>query len=144
MHEFASLCEQADAERTPDGVVGPGKSTAALSPEPVHYLPCPVCRSFMSRKNYATSSGVIIDLCAAHGVWLDASELHTILSFIRAGGLERSRQRETERLHEEERHARLEKAAREAQWAARMGRRPMYARPGDPARFIFWVLDALL
>jgi Zn-finger nucleic acid-binding protein/ribosomal protein L40E len=144
MHEFARLCEQAEAERAPNLEIAPSASARiALSPEAVRYMPCPACGAWMSRKNYATSSGVIIDLCAAHGVWLDESELHTILSFIRAGGLERSRQREVERRREEERRAQLDKVVREVQWASRMRGTVFDRRRGDPAHWIYWILDAL-
>ena len=54
---------------------------------PVSYLPCPECNSLMSRRNFAQRSGVIVDVCSAHGVWLDHKELSAILNFIREGGM---------------------------------------------------------
>jgi Zn-finger nucleic acid-binding protein len=66
--------------------------------EQVRYLPCVVCRDFMTRRNFAAVSGVILDVCRKHGVWLDHSELEKVLAFIRAGGLDRSRRLEIERL----------------------------------------------
>ncbi|MGZ8216631.1 TFIIB-type zinc ribbon-containing protein [Methylomagnum sp.] len=52
-----------------------------------HYRRCPVCREFMQRKNYARFSGVVVDRCPAHGIWLDATELRRLLSWAKAGGL---------------------------------------------------------
>jgi Zn-finger nucleic acid-binding protein len=54
-----------------------------------YYRPCPVCRGLMNRRNYAGSSGVIIDLCREDGIWFDAEELARILVWVRAGGVER-------------------------------------------------------
>ena len=64
----------------------------------------------MTRKNYASTSGVIIDLCKDHGVWLDHRELERIVAFVRGGGLARAREREIERLKDEQRRLRAAKA----------------------------------
>lgn len=48
----------------------------------------------MNRKNFGRISGVMIDKCGRHGVWLDAGELEKIRHFIADGGMERSRDRE--------------------------------------------------
>ena len=45
----------------------------------------------MHRRNFASISGVMIDVCRKHGVWLDHSELERILAFVREGGLDRAR-----------------------------------------------------
>ncbi len=50
------------------------------------YVRCPVCRAFMGRSNYGYKSGVVIDRCAAHGIWLDAGELRHLLEWKSAGG----------------------------------------------------------
>jgi Zn-finger nucleic acid-binding protein/uncharacterized membrane protein len=39
---------------------------------------CPVCDRAMRRYVYAYSSGVLVDGCDAHGLWLDAGELERI------------------------------------------------------------------
>jgi Zn-finger nucleic acid-binding protein len=52
----------------------------------IEYIACPICGQQMQRKNYLKSSGVIIDQCLAHGVWLDEEELQQILQFIASGG----------------------------------------------------------
>ncbi|MEM6531867.1 MAG: zf-TFIIB domain-containing protein [Myxococcota bacterium] len=53
------------------------------------YRKCPECSTVMNRENYGRRSGVIIDVCAEHGVWFDAQELEAILEWIRDGGQER-------------------------------------------------------
>jgi len=65
------------------------------------YLPCPVCRELMNRRNFRRISGVLIDVCRDHGVWLDAGELGAIRSFVANGGLEESQDRDIVRNAEE-------------------------------------------
>lgn len=65
--------------------------------DPGAYLPCVRCGALMNRKNFGRISGVLIDECVRHGVWLDAGELEKIRHFIADGGLERSQDRELER-----------------------------------------------
>lgn len=56
---------------------------------PVNYLPCPECSTLMHRRNFAQRSGIIVDVCTSHGVWLDHKELSAILNFIREGGMKK-------------------------------------------------------
>ena len=53
---------------------------------PVMYLPCPACGELMNRKNFGARSGVVVDRCRHHGVWLDGGELGTLLKWTKAGG----------------------------------------------------------
>ena len=50
------------------------------------YRPCPKCRTLMNRKLHGRRSGVIIDSCRDHGIWLDAGELRQLMEWTRAGG----------------------------------------------------------
>ena len=50
----------------------------------------------MVKKNFARISGVIIDECGRHGIWLDQGELEKIRHFVLAGGLEREQFKEIE------------------------------------------------
>jgi Zn-finger nucleic acid-binding protein len=102
---FLRLCDRTEAAAIGDGQLRPGPVGPA-QPARQGYIPCLACSQLMARKNYASASGVIIDLCREHGVWLDASELERILAFIRDGGLDRARKREIERLEEAERKLR--------------------------------------
>jgi Zn-finger nucleic acid-binding protein len=130
---FVRLCEQAEAERADDDSIPAARPTpAALEPGTVHYLPCPVCGRLMGRKNYGRSSGVIIDTCVGHGVWLDDHELSKILAFVRGGGLERERKREVERACEEQRRdvAAIQRA--QSMWTSRLRGSPR----GVPAELL--------
>ena len=51
----------------------------------VQYRNCPECERHMARRNYRKKSGIIIDRCTEHGVWLDADELEQIAGFILSG-----------------------------------------------------------
>jgi Zn-finger nucleic acid-binding protein len=73
------------------------------------YRPCIVCGNLMHRRNYARSSGVIIDTCKDHGVWFDFEELARILTWIRRGGWQRENARQKEELTQLERQARLKR-----------------------------------
>jgi Zn-finger nucleic acid-binding protein len=61
----------------------------------VHYRPCPRCGKLMNRINYAHISGVVLDVCKDHGLWFDKDKLREVLEFIEAGGLEKSRVRQS-------------------------------------------------
>jgi Zn-finger nucleic acid-binding protein len=69
----------------------------AVRPETGPYLPCVRCGELMNRKNFARVSGVLIDECGRHGVWLDAGELDSIRRFVADGGLDRLQDREIEK-----------------------------------------------
>jgi Zn-finger nucleic acid-binding protein len=58
------------------------------------YLECVRCGRIMNRQNYRTISGVVIDVCPDHGVWLDRDELTELRTFVATGGLEKAIQRE--------------------------------------------------
>lgn len=54
----------------------------------VHYARCPTCSQPMSRMNFGTRSGIVVDVCRAHGTWFDRGELDAVLDFVREGGIE--------------------------------------------------------
>lgn len=85
---------------------------------PVGYIKCPVCRKFMNRVNFGHRSGVIVDRCRDHGVWLDGGELRHLMEWTKAGGkLLHQQARERAEHAEERRRRRLERER--AQRAAR-------------------------
>jgi Zn-finger nucleic acid-binding protein len=53
---------------------------------PLGYIDCPVCKKLMNRINFGSRSGVVVDKCRDHGVWLDGGELRQILEWVKAGG----------------------------------------------------------
>ena len=69
--------------------------------EPIGYIPCVRCGKMMNRKNFGRISGIIVDECSHHGVWLDGGEMDRIRQFIADGGLEKSQDREIEKNREE-------------------------------------------
>ncbi|HYJ07863.1 MAG TPA: hypothetical protein VEX18_02615 [Polyangiaceae bacterium] len=58
--------------------------------EPVRYRPCPQCAQMMNRKNFGSTSGIVIDVCAVHGSYFDAGELPRVLTFVKRGGLRKA------------------------------------------------------
>ena len=52
----------------------------------VKYVKCPECREMMRRVNFGHRSGVIIDRCRQHGVWLDSGEITHLMEWKKAGG----------------------------------------------------------
>ncbi|MBI1922509.1 MAG: zf-TFIIB domain-containing protein [Geobacter sp.] len=68
----------------------------------VRYIKCPECGVLMNRINFGARSGVVVDQCKDHGVWLDNGELVHLMEWKKAGGqlldqkerVEQQRQRE--------------------------------------------------
>lgn len=105
---FEAICS--DRERQSAALAFFGKRPSAVSkPAPIQYVPCPACKQLMNRSNFARSSGVIIDLCKDHGVWMDADELPKMIDFINSGGLARAREKEKIALEEEREKIREER-----------------------------------
>lgn len=104
-----AIFEQLGASREWQGaVLGALPSPSAPSAPPlgeVRYRPCPACNQRMNRVNYAKRSGVVLDVCKAHGIWFDQDELRRVLAFIAGGGLDRARARDIEDLNEAKRTA---------------------------------------
>jgi Zn-finger nucleic acid-binding protein len=68
---------------------------------PLKYVNCVRCGKIMNQKNFARISGVIIDECGGHGIWLDSGELEKIRHFIADGGLDESRDRDIVKVRDE-------------------------------------------
>jgi Zn-finger nucleic acid-binding protein len=103
---FETLCADREAQAPVLHHLAPRGSLPAR--QPVRYRPCVTCGAMMNRLNFGRLSGTIVDVCRGHGTFLDAGELHAILTFIQGGGLDRARARELNELQEERR--RLEQA----------------------------------
>ncbi len=91
------LCTAADRAGIAAGRVTFPLRADANGVERVRYRACPACSDMMSRRNHGGSSGVVVDVCRNHGVWLDSHELERVLTWVRGGGAERERQRRVER-----------------------------------------------
>lgn len=89
MDDLEALCT--DAERRLESAIGsdPSKLTEPESPENVRYIPCLQCRQLMLRRQFrwgGRTTGIIVDFCRDHGMWLDNTELERISAFIRTRG----------------------------------------------------------
>ncbi len=82
------------------GAAAPPAAGPASIPE-LRYLHCPDCRVLMNRKNFGERSGVIVEICKAHGVWFDHDQLSRALRFVMSGGLEETKRRKLEELDRE-------------------------------------------
>jgi len=98
---FDRVVEGADARVTARAVEGEGPPEAEKLPKRFHYRKCPFCEGLMTRRNYGAGSGVILDVCGKHGVFLDRGELTAVVDFLESGGWDRTRKRERENLREE-------------------------------------------
>jgi Zn-finger nucleic acid-binding protein len=68
----------------------------------VHYRKCVACGKMMNRINFGRLSGTVVDVCQGHGTFMDAGELHAVVTFIQGGGFDRARQRQIEDMKDEE------------------------------------------
>jgi len=80
----------------------------------VQYIHCPVCGKLMNRQAFGRISGIVIDVCKAHGMWFDGGELAQVIRFVEEGGLARAREREMDELQEHQRRSRTEQAVAES------------------------------
>jgi Zn-finger nucleic acid-binding protein len=101
----ADVFERLCADRESQAAVLPRltRKPTAKGVEPVRYRPCVRCGKMMNRVNFGSISGAVVDVCKGHGTFLDAGELHQIVTFIQSGGLDRSRARHLEDLKDEQR-----------------------------------------
>ena len=101
---FEHIC--ADKE-TQTAVLHQWSPVPRATADTVRYRPCVACGRMMNRMNFGRISGTVVDVCKGHGTFLDAGELHAIVTFIQQGGLDRARQRQIEDLKEQEEHLRV-------------------------------------
>lgn len=86
----------------------------------IKYLKCPICRVLMNRVNFAKRSGVVIDQCRNHGVWLNNGEITHLMEWKKAGG---------QQLDNEYNHANSEKADKKS---INTANRPQYSWQSKP------------
>jgi Zn-finger nucleic acid-binding protein len=96
---FEHICADKATQTTVLQQWSPSPRPAAVD---VHYRPCVACGKIMNRMNFGRISGTVVDVCKGHGTFLDAGELHAIVTFIQQGGLDRARQRQIEELREQQ------------------------------------------
>ncbi len=76
---------------------------------PLRYRPCPSCGELMNRSLQGKRSGVVVDRCRDHGLWLEAGELRQLLEWARAGGALLDQERREEEASEREERGRAER-----------------------------------
>jgi Zn-finger nucleic acid-binding protein len=96
---FEALCADGEAQAA---VLHRYANRAAVGRTAVKYRRCLRCQKMMNRVNFGRLSGTIVDVCRGHGTYLDAGELHQIVTFIRGGGMERARQHQLDELKTEQ------------------------------------------
>src|SRR4051812_32711425 len=65
----------ADEQQAALAESGTGMARVVAAMEQEGRRNCPECARPMEKLDYAFGSGIVIDSCAEHGVWLDAGEL---------------------------------------------------------------------
>lgn len=69
------------------------------------YRRCPHCAQPMTPRNWERYSGVVVDVCTAHGVWVDGGELARLHVWAESPRRERVDELDAERAAAERRHA---------------------------------------
>ncbi len=87
---FEKVCRGSERETSGTGLPGgQGNRPTPRKIEAVKYIPCLTCNELMQRRQYlygGRASGVVVDQCGQHGVWLDHGELEQIVQFIGTSG----------------------------------------------------------
>ncbi len=111
------LCADAGARKSVAEALGssPAKPST-VHEKSVRYIPCPSCGELMNRKNFGSISGIIIDVCKHHGIWLDHGELESALNFSEKGGLVEARRREVENLEQRKQRALSDAPSASPEW----------------------------
>ncbi len=102
---FQRIVNQQAREREEKEYSHQVKTFSPLAEQPggkIAYIKCPSCRRHMNRLNFARASGVIIDECRPHGIWLDRDELEKIAAYVATGGLRRSKEIELRELEQQQ------------------------------------------
>jgi Zn-finger nucleic acid-binding protein len=87
-----AICSGARARVAPSPTPVRGKPSVRgeerSAPELQGYIPCLSCGELMFRRRFqreGLASGVVIDQCGDHGIWLDHEELQRIVAFLESG-----------------------------------------------------------
>jgi len=66
----------------------------------IRYRDCPVCDEMMTRVNYGKASGIIVEQCTRHGIWLEQRTFAELTDWISRGGDQLTRRAETRNSYE--------------------------------------------
>lgn len=78
----ASAVGDESVDRSPYRRAAPVAPKDSPPPDLTETVRCPTCDEMMDRLEFAGISGVIVDVCKLHGVWLDAGELERVVTVI--------------------------------------------------------------
>lgn len=99
----------------------------------VSYIKCPVCTKLMNRVNFGAKSGVVVNRCKDHGVWLDGGELRHLFEWMKAGGKLLDQER-TEQLKRDEAEQEQERRRALPAWHGVYSDYPRFNTYGDTLR----------
>lgn len=68
-----------------------GAKRFVMTQTKIEYRACPRCKEPMQRRNYERISGIMIDSCPHHGVFLDGGEFDRLRAFVKTGGVEEAK-----------------------------------------------------
>ncbi|MFN8058285.1 MAG: zf-TFIIB domain-containing protein [Vicinamibacterales bacterium] len=101
---FERMCTEREARTAVlEGPWSRARGEVAPRPQRVRYRKCPFCAKFMNRVNFARYSGIVLDVCKAHGTFFDRDDLPGVVGFIARGGMDQARRKERQELEETER-----------------------------------------
>lgn len=83
LHTLVAVRETIHSRQEEDAALGASGDASGKQLE--HRGPacaCPECETVMNKATYAYDSGVTIDVCPTHGIWLDSGELGRIESWV--------------------------------------------------------------
>lgn len=86
-NDFDDLCRSARERPTEFLEKAPQAPVPVADEKLLKYIPCLTCGELMIRRQFrwgGKGSGVVLDACTDHGVWLDGDELERIARFLRS------------------------------------------------------------
>ena len=81
---IADLATHGDdtVDRSPYRRAAPATPPDEAAPDLDEAVRCPTCGEAMDRLEFAGISGIVVDVCSLHGIWLDGGELERIVSMV--------------------------------------------------------------
>ena len=79
--ELKHILESREQEFTPEQIAevkGVSNRHYGRNEDQVGELFCPRCSAIMTRFNYASTTGIMLDKCNEHGIWFDKGELEAV------------------------------------------------------------------
>ncbi|GEM_PF-1734861 len=106
--ELETMVDDPGPAKADVAAIREGMKDVRVPTGPVRYRKCPRCAAVMQRRNFGSHSGVIVDECRQHGMYLDPGEFEAIEQFIKLGGLALERTRELRNAKREAHRAKMD------------------------------------